>query len=63
MENDSTNIGFWHEDRGYWETLCEPPQNILDGYPEGTKRVDLKPGDEYEFDGTSWVQVVSDPAL
>jgi len=47
--------GFYHPARGYWQTTNEPPQNILDGYPEGTVEVPLKPGAGKEWDGSAWV--------
>ncbi|MBD8687065.1 MULTISPECIES: hypothetical protein [unclassified Rhizobium] len=28
--------GFYHPDRGYWQTTNQPPKDILDSYPEGT---------------------------
>ncbi|TAN80868.1 MAG: hypothetical protein EYR95_19010 [Phormidium sp. SL48-SHIP] len=49
--------GFFHPSRGYWQTNSEPPQHILDGYPEGTVEVPLKPGANYEWDGLKWVQL------
>lgn len=47
--------GFYHPDRGYWQTTGEPPKHVLDGYPAGTVEVPIKPGDGYEFDGKKWV--------
>lgn len=47
--------GFYHPDRGYWQTTGEPPKHILDGYPDGTVEVPLKPGAGYEFDGKAWI--------
>jgi len=38
--------GFYHPSRGYWQTNSEPPQHVLDGYPEGTVEVPLKPGSD-----------------
>jgi len=53
--------GFYHPSRGYWQTNSEPPQHVLDGYPEGTVEVPLKPGANYEWDGAEWVHVA--PAI
>jgi len=52
--------GFYHPSRGYWQTNSEPPQRVLDGYPEGTVEVPLKPGSDYEWDGSQWVYVAPD---
>ena len=49
--------GFFHPSRGYWQTTSEPPQHVLDGYPNDTVEVPLKPGADYEWDGAEWVQV------
>lgn len=48
-------VGFFHPDRGYWQAISEPSQDILDSYPDGTVRVPLKPGDGYEWIGGEWV--------
>jgi len=53
--------GFFHPSRGYWQTNSEPPQNVLDGYPDGTVEVPLKPGPDHEWDGAQWVYVAPDP--
>lgn len=47
--------GFYHPDIGYWQTNSEPTQEILNGYPKGTKEVSLKPGDGYNYNGTKWI--------
>lgn len=47
--------GFFHPSRGYWQTIGEPPQHILDGYPEGTVEVPLKPGADHEWNGKEWL--------
>lgn len=46
--------GFYHPERGYWQTVGNPPQNILDGYPEGTVEVPLKPGANYHWVDGAW---------
>jgi hypothetical protein len=56
MEN-----GFYHPDRGYWQTTGDVPQRILDGYPKGTVEVPLKPSGLHEWDGANWVEVAPDP--
>lgn len=47
--------GFYHPDRGYWQTISEPSQDILDTYPAGTIEVSLKPSGLHVFNGTEWV--------
>lgn len=49
--------GFYHPARGYWQSVSEVPQDILDGYPEGTIEVPVKPGANYDFIGGAWVPV------
>ncbi len=56
------DYGFYHPDRGYWQTIGEPPVDILAGYPEGTVQVPLKPGANHDWNGTEWVYV-EPPAL
>jgi hypothetical protein len=54
--------GFFHPDRGYWQTTSEPPQHILDGYPEGTVEVPVKPSANHELRDGKWVEVAPVPA-
>jgi hypothetical protein len=49
--------GFYHPERGYWQTNSDVPQYILDTYPEGTVEVPLKPGADFEWVGGAWVSV------
>lgn len=53
-------IGFYHPARGYWQTIGEPSQDILDTYPSGTARVPIKPGGNYTWDGSSWIEASPD---
>jgi hypothetical protein len=53
--------GFYHPTRGYWQTTSAPSQAILDGYPDGTVEVPLKPSAAHEWDGSVWVEVTQDP--
>ena len=46
--------GFYHPERGYWQTTGDVPQRILDGYPAGTVEVPLKPAGNFEWNGTEW---------
>lgn len=54
--------GFFHPDRGYWQTTNEPSEEIRATYPEGTIEVPLKPGADYEWQDGEWVHVPPDPA-
>ena len=47
--------GFFHPDRGYWQTVSDPSPSLLAKYPEGTIEVSLKPSPLHTFDGSSWV--------
>jgi hypothetical protein len=49
--------GFFHPNRGYWQTISEPSPSILATYPRGTVSVPLKPRDNCEWDGFAWVDV------
>lgn len=48
--------GFYHPDRGYWQTTGSPSLEILNSYPQGTISVPLKPGANYTWNGATWVQ-------
>lgn len=54
-------IGFYHPDRGYWQTTGEPSAEILATYPEGCDEVPLKPGSDHEWDGETWGYVDPPP--
>lgn len=57
-ENTEENSqGFYHPGRGYWQTLIEPSQEILDSYPVGTMPYPVKPGEHYEPKDGGWVYV------
>jgi hypothetical protein len=47
--------GFFHPNRGYWQTTGEVSKDVFAAYPEGTVEVPLKPGAGYEWSGKSWV--------
>lgn len=49
--------GFYHSSRGYWQTIDDVSADIVAEYPQGTIEVPLKPGANYEFNGSAWVQV------
>lgn len=50
--------GFYHSSRGYWQTIGDVSADIVAEYPQGTVEVPLKPGANYEFNGSAWVQVL-----
>ena len=52
--------GFYHPQRGYWQTTGDVPQRIFDGYPEGTIEVPLKPSSLHEWNGSQWVELPPD---
>ncbi|MEJ6847560.1 hypothetical protein V3589_15230 [Sinorhizobium fredii] len=56
-----TDKGFFHPDRGYWQTIEEPSQDVLAAYPAGTVEVPLKPGEYYEWIDDAWVEVLPTP--
>ena len=56
-----TEHGFFHPARGYWQTNADVPEHIKSRYPEGTVEVPLKPGADYEWDGSEWVHTPPDP--
>ena len=49
--------GFYHPDRGYWQTMGDPSGAIIEAYPGGTIEVPLKPGSNYEWQDGGWVYV------
>lgn len=55
--------GFYNPERSYWQTTGEPPNHILDGYPEGTIEVPLKPGPHHEWVNGAWVECPTPPAF
>lgn len=46
--------GFYHADRGYWETLTDPNEDTLEGYPEGTVEVTMRPTPLHTYNGSEW---------
>jgi hypothetical protein len=55
--------GFFHPDRGYWQTIGDPSAATLNTYPEGTVEVPLKPAANMEWDGKEWVEVAPPPPV
>lgn len=52
--------GFWHPERGYWQTGNDVPADILNGYPAGTIEVPLRPGPDYVWLEEGWQPGVPD---
>jgi hypothetical protein len=55
--------GFYHPDRGYWQTNSEPSAGIIAGYPEGTIEVPVQPSALHRFDGAQWVAPTENDTL
>lgn len=55
--------GFFHPDRGYWQTNADTPDHIRAAYPEGTIEVPLKPGAGHEWQNGGWEAVLPDPVV
>lgn len=53
--------GFFHPERGYWQTVDEPSDDTLAAYPAGTVEVPLKPGADYEWLDGQWSYVEPEP--
>ncbi|MCI9865513.1 hypothetical protein RHIZ_06105 [Rhizobium skierniewicense] len=56
-----SEFGFYHPDRGYWQTTNEPSEEILESYPEGTIEYPLKPGNNYKPVNGGWIYVEPEP--
>ncbi len=54
-------FGFYHPDRGYWQTLSEPSQAELDTHPVGTISVPLRPDANHVWQNGAWVFVQPEP--
>ena len=47
--------GFFHPDRGYWQTLSDPSESIRATYPDGTVEVALQPSALHKMVDGGWV--------
>ena len=54
--------GFYHPSIGYWQATSDVPEHIKARYPKGTIEVPLKPGADYDWNGSKWVHTPPDPA-
>ena len=50
-------IGFFHPELGYWQTLSTPSEEVFASYPLGTVQVPLKPEGYFEWLNNEWVAV------
>ena len=57
------DTGFYHPQRGYWQTTGDVSKRILDGYPAGTIEVSIKPSADHVWQDDAWVYVTPDPAI
>jgi hypothetical protein len=46
--------GFFHPDRGYWQTLTDPSAEVRATYPDGTIEVPLQPSPLHKWSGSGW---------
>ena len=53
-----TERGFYHPEKGYWQTNSDVSIEIINTYPEGTIEIPIKPGQNYEWDGSKWNEIV-----
>lgn len=49
--------GYFQPETGYWQTTGTPSAETLAAYPKGTVEVPLKPGANFEWQGSEWVEV------
>jgi len=50
--------GFFHPDKGYWQTNTYPAEKYRAEYPEGYVEVPLKPSQHHHYTGNEWVEVL-----
>lgn len=55
--------GFFHPDRGYWQTNDDVPAEIKSEYPEGTIEVPLKPSRWCNLENGQWIEVEPDAQI
>lgn len=47
--------GFFHPTIGYWQTNSDPPEHIIEAYPEGTVEIPLRPAGDWVWSGSAWL--------
>ena len=55
--------GFYHPDRGYWQTLGDVPDHILAAYPQGTIEVPVQPSRLHKMIDGVWVAPTPEEVL
>lgn len=53
----ASEFGFYHPDRGYWQSVGGEADQLLQSDPDGTVNVPLKPGPDYEWSSEEWIHV------
>jgi hypothetical protein len=53
--NNGKELGFYHPDKGYWQTISKPSARQLAAYPKGTVQVPVQPSENKRWNGTGWV--------
>lgn len=49
--------GFFHPNRGYWQTIGSPSQVLFDSYPDGTIEVPIRPSADHHWQNGAWLYV------
>lgn len=47
--------GFFHPDRGYWQTISTPSDEMIATHPDGTVEIPLQPSEFHTWNGSDWV--------
>ena len=47
--------GFFHPNRGYWQTISTPSNEMLATHPEGTLEIPLRPSALHTWNGFAWI--------
>lgn len=55
--SEPVELGFWHPDVGYWQTITAVNSKVIEAYPEGTVNVPLIPGPNFQWNGSEWVNI------
>jgi hypothetical protein len=53
--------GFYHPQLGYWQTIADVPQRVLNAYPAGTVQVPLKPSGLHDWIDGAWRPIAPPP--
>lgn len=49
--------GFYHVDRGYWQSIAGEIEDLLPKYPQGTINVPLKPSSDHQWINNQWTYI------